>query len=112
MHGLPLPRLLDRMGAEGGPSSAEEEKEAKRQRSAPTTPRSATSTLPHDSDRVMGVVSLGHPIIGEVWGEDDAEFKEVEEMPTHSQTVLEEAWNDEHRQHDVEGMLREEIFRE
>ena len=41
MHDLPLPSLLDRMGAdEDGPSCSEEEKETKRLRSASTTPRS------------------------------------------------------------------------
>ena len=34
---LPLPRLLDHMGAEDGPSCSEEKKDAKRQRSASTT---------------------------------------------------------------------------
>ena len=35
---MPLPRLLGHMDAADGPSDEEEEKDAKRQRSAPTTP--------------------------------------------------------------------------
>ena len=34
MNDLTLPRLLDHVGAEDGPSCSEEEKDAKRQRSA------------------------------------------------------------------------------
>ena len=44
MRDLPLPNLLDHMGAEDGPSCSEEEKEAKRQRSASTTPRSTVGS--------------------------------------------------------------------
>ena len=63
---LLLPRLLDHMGAEDGPSDAEEEeKEVKRCRSASTTPRSTSGTLPHDYDMVMGI-ACGTPRIGEV----------------------------------------------
>ena len=47
------------MGAEDGPSCSEEEKDAKRQRSASTTPRSTMGTLPYEYDRVMGVASVG-----------------------------------------------------
>ena len=47
------------MGAEDGPSEAEEEeKEAKRQRSASTTPRSTPGTLPHEYDMVMGIAPV------------------------------------------------------
>ena len=59
MHDLPLPNLLDHMGGEDRPSCNEEEKDAKRQRSASTTPRSARGTQPYDYDRVMGVTSVG-----------------------------------------------------
>ena len=59
MHDLPLPHLLDHMGAEDGPSCSEEEKDAMRQRSASTTPRSTMVTHPNDYDRAMGVTSVG-----------------------------------------------------
>ena len=72
-----------------------EEEEAKRRRSASTTPRSATGTLPHDYDGVMGVASVGSQESVRFGEEDHSEFKEVEEMATHSQNVLDEACNDE-----------------
>ena len=60
MHDLPLPLLLDHMGADGdGPSCSEEEKEVKRLRSASTTPRSERGTHPNDYDQVKGVTSVG-----------------------------------------------------
>ena len=59
MHDLPLPRLLDHMGAEDGPSCNEEEKDGKSKRSASTTPRSTMGTFPCEYDRVMGVASAG-----------------------------------------------------
>ena len=66
MHDLPLPRLLGHMGAEDGPSEAEEEeKEVKRQRSASTTPRSMSGTLPHDYDMVMGIAPTFYTNKGE-----------------------------------------------
>ena len=59
LHDLPLPRLLDHMGAEDGPSEAEEEeKDAKRQRSASTTPTSTSGTLPHEYDMVTGIAPV------------------------------------------------------
>ena len=53
VHDLPL-----HMGAEDGPSDAAEEKEAKRYRSASTTPRSATGTLPPDYDMGVGIAPV------------------------------------------------------
>ena len=59
LHDLPLPRLVDHMAAEDGPSGAEEEeKEVKRYRSAPTTPRSTSGTLSHDYDMVIGLAPV------------------------------------------------------
>ena len=59
MHDLPLPRLLDHMGAEDRLSDAEEEeKEAKRCRPASTTPRSTSGALPHDYDIAMGIAPV------------------------------------------------------
>ena len=56
---LPLPRLLDHMNAADEPSDdEEEEKDAKRQRSAPTTPRSTSSIHPHEYDEVMGITQV------------------------------------------------------
>ena len=52
---LPVPRLADHMDIENGPSDEEGEKEAKRQRSEPTTPISTSSRLPYEYDEVMGI---------------------------------------------------------
>ena len=40
------------------PEAEEEEKYAKRQRSASTTPRSTSGTLPHEYDMVMGIAPV------------------------------------------------------
>ena len=55
-HDLALPSLPDHLRADAnGPSHNDDEKEAKRMRSASTTPRSARATDPDDYDRAMGV---------------------------------------------------------
>ena len=77
MHDLPLLKLLDHMGAEDGPSCSEEDKEAKRQRSASTTPRSTMGTHPNDYDRVMGVTSVGSQESVRLGEEDDLETEDV-----------------------------------
>ena len=60
MHDLPLPSKHDYIGADSdGPSCSEEEKNTKRMRSAPTTPRSERGTHPNDYDQVTGVTSAG-----------------------------------------------------
>ena len=46
VHDLPLPRLSDHMCAEDRPPCSKEEEDAKRQKSASTTPRSTVGTLP------------------------------------------------------------------
>ena len=56
---LPVPRLGDHLDTENGPSDEEGEKEAKRQRSEPTTPISTSSRLPYEYDRVMGITQVG-----------------------------------------------------
>ena len=59
---LPLPRLLDHMNAADGPSDVEEaEKDVKRPRSAPTTPRSTSSIFPHEYDDTYGYHSRVEP---------------------------------------------------
>ena len=45
---LPVPRLDDYLDTENGPSDKEGEKEAKRQRSEPTTPISTSREAPVD----------------------------------------------------------------
>ena len=55
---LPAPRLADHIDTENGPSDEEGEKEAKRQRSEPTTPISTSSRLPYEYDKVMGITQV------------------------------------------------------
>ena len=77
---VPLPRLLDHMNAADGPSDDEEkEKEAKRQRSAPTTPRSASSTHPNEYDEVMGVTQVRPRDAKRFEEGDDSDFHDAEE---------------------------------
>ena len=84
VHDLPLPRLLDHTGAEDGPSCSEEEKDAKRQRSASATPRSTMGTLPYEYDRVMGVASVGsHESV--TFGEgNDPEIEDTPDTVAHN----------------------------
>ena len=55
---LPVPRLADHLDTENGPSDEEGEKEAKRQRSEPTTPIATSSILPYEYDEVMGITQV------------------------------------------------------
>ena len=60
---MALPRLVDYLDTADGPSDEEEEKNAKHQRSEPTTPRSTSSRPPHEYDEVMGITqSKIHPM--------------------------------------------------
>ena len=47
------------MDTENGPSDEEGKKEAKRQRSEPTTPISTSSRLPYEYDQMMGITQVG-----------------------------------------------------
>ena len=87
MHGLPLPRLLDHMCAEDRPSDAgaEEEKEAKRYRSASSTPRSTSGTLPHDYDMVMGIAPVEPQESVRFEEGNNSEFQDVDDTAAHSQ---------------------------
>ena len=80
MHDFPLPRLLDHMGAEDGPSDAEEEeKEAKRCR-----PASTSGTLPHDYDMVMGIFQWNLKESVRFEEGSNSDFQDVEETAAHS----------------------------
>ena len=62
LESLAPPSLPDDLrDDEDGPTCSDEEKGAKRMRSASTTPRSLTGTDPDDDDRFMGVTSVGPP---------------------------------------------------
>ena len=56
---IPVPRLEDQIDTENGPSDEDGEKDAKRQRSEPTTPISTSSRLPFEYDRLMGITQVG-----------------------------------------------------
>ena len=45
---IPVPRLEDQNDTENGPSDEDGEKDAKRQRSEPTTPKQRRPQAPHD----------------------------------------------------------------
>ena len=99
MHDLPLPNLLDHMGAEDGPSCSEEEKDAKRQRSASTTHRSTMATLPYEYDRVMGVASVGSQESVRFGEESDPE--DVQDTAAHSREALDQTQEEEDTYHDA-----------
>ena len=78
---LPVPRLDDHIDTEIGPSDEEGEKEAKRQRSEPTTPISTASRLPYEYDQVMGITQAAS---GEAEGLEeglDLEYHDAAEDP-------------------------------
>ena len=78
---LPLPKLADHLDTEFGPSDEEGEKEAKRQRSEPTTPISTASRLPHDYDEVMGITQVDPEVARKVEGGLDAEYHDATKHP-------------------------------
>ena len=55
---MPVPRLADHLDTADGPSDEEGEKDAKRQKSEPTTPISTSSRPPHEYDEVMGIIQV------------------------------------------------------
>ena len=79
---MALPRLVDYLDTADGPSDEEEEKDAKRQRSEPTTPRSTSSRPPHEYGEVMGVTQV-EPRDAERFEEGiDSELQDAEEVIT------------------------------
>ena len=79
---LPVPRLADHIDTENGPSDEEGEKEAKRQRSEPTTPISTSSRLPYEYDEVMGITQVD-PREAERFEEGlDLEYHDASENPS------------------------------
>ena len=65
---LPVPRLDDHLNADDGPSDEEGKKEAKCQRSEPTTPVSTSSRLPYEYDLMIVITQVGS---GETEGFDE-----------------------------------------
>ena len=58
MSALPVPRLADHLDTEIVPSDEEGGREAKRQKSEPTTPISTSSRPPNEYDEVMGITHV------------------------------------------------------
>ena len=87
---LPLPRLLDHMGAEDGPSYSAEEKDGKRQRSASTTPRSTMGTFPYEYDRAMGVTSVRSHESERFGDGNDPETEDTPDTLAHNREICEE----------------------
>ena len=78
---IPAPQLDDQQDTENGPSDEDGEKEAKRQRSEPTTPISTSSRLPYEYDLLMGITQVGS---GEAEGSEegvDPEYHDATEDP-------------------------------
>ena len=84
---LLLPRLLDHIldhisAADGPSDDEEEEKDAKRQRSAPTTPRSTSSIFPRECDEVVGITQVELRSAERFEERDDSDFQDAEETAT------------------------------
>ena len=78
---LPVPRLADHVDTENGPSDEEGEKEAKRQRSEPTTPISTSSRLPYEYDQLMGITQVDSRETEGIEKEVDLEYHDAKEDP-------------------------------
>ena len=80
----PVPRLADHLDTENGPSDEEGGKEAKRQKSEPTTPISTSSRLSCEYDEVMGITQVD-PREAERCEEGlDSEYHDASEEPQES----------------------------
>ena len=79
---MPVPSLADHLDTADGPSDEKGEKDAKLQRSEPTTPISTTSRPPHEYDEVMGITQV-EPREAERFEEGiEPEFQDAEEVGT------------------------------
>ena len=79
---LPVPRLADHLDTENGPSDKHGEKEAKRQRTEPTTPISTSSRLPYEYDEVMGITQVNPREADSVEEGLDLEYHDASENPS------------------------------
>ena len=78
----PVPGLADHLDTADGPSDEEGEKDAKRQRSEPTTPISTSSRPPREHDEVMNLTQV-EPREAERFEEGiEQEFQDAEEVRT------------------------------
>ena len=86
MHRSYQSLLADHLGTDVGPSDEEGGKEAKRQKSEPTTPISASSRPPNEYDEVMGITQVD-PREAERFEEGvEPEFQDVgEKLPRETE---------------------------
>ena len=78
---VPVPRLADYLDTDAGPSDEEGGKEAKRQKSEPTTPTSTCSRPPNEYDEVMGITQVDSREAERFEEGIGPEFHDVEEEP-------------------------------
>ena len=78
---LPVPRLADYLNTDVGPSDEEGGKEAKRQKSEPTTPISTSSRPPNEYDEVMGITQVDSREAARFEEGIEPEFQDIEEIP-------------------------------
>ena len=78
---LPVPRLADYLDTDVGPSDEEGGKEAKRQKSEPTTPISTSSRPPNEYDEVMGITQVDSREAERYEEGIEPEFQDIEETP-------------------------------
>ena len=87
MPALPIPRLADHFDSENVPSDEEGGKEAKRQKSEPTTPTSTSSRPPNEYDEVMGITQVDSREAEKFEEGLDSEFYEATEEPPDTQAM-------------------------
>ena len=82
LSALPVPRLADHLDTEIGPSDEEGGKEAKRQKSEPTTRISTPSRPPNEYNEAMGITQVDSREAGRFEEGLESEFHDVaEESP-------------------------------
>ena len=81
---LPVPRLADHLDTDVGPSDEEGGKEAKRQKSEPTTPISTCSRHPNEYDEVMGITQVDSREAERFEEGMEPEFQDAEEGSLHT----------------------------
>ena len=84
----PLPRLEIRSDTEKDLSDGDGEKEAKRQKSEPTTPVSTSSRHPYDYDAVMGITRVGTKEAERFEEGLDLEYHDANHEPLHIETHI------------------------
>ena len=83
---LSVPRLADHLDTDIGPSDEEGGKEAKRQKSEPTTPISTCSRHPNEYDEVMGITQVD-PREAKTFQEGlDSDYHDAAEEPVDTST--------------------------